>query len=165
MADYLTDLSRLGTGTFNIPMPSEPVATPQIATPVPTYDTAGLDSLIASKSALYPSAPQTGGGFNFGDWARQSGMLGSTNAEGIRTDGWGGLALGAASGVMNGFMGLQQLNLAKQTLRENKRQFQLNFDAQRKTVNSAMEDRQRARVASSPGAYQSVGDYMNKHGI
>ena len=33
------------------------------------------------------------------------------------------------------------------------------------TLNTQMEDRQRARVASNPTAYQSVGDYMNKNGL
>ena len=53
----------------------------------------------------------------------------------------------------------------KTTLAEGKRQFQINYDAQTITTNSSLEDRQRARVASNAGAYQSVGDYMDKNGI
>lgn len=79
--------------------------------------------------------------------------------------GWGGTALGVGQGLFNAWMGLQQYGLAKDQLREGKRQFGLNYDAQVKTTNSALEDRQRARVASNPGAYQSVGDYMTQYGI
>lgn len=79
--------------------------------------------------------------------------------------GWGGLALGAVGGLANLYMGMQQYGLYKQQLNENKRQFQLNYDAQKQMTNNQLEDRQRARVASNPGAYQSVGDYMNKYGI
>jgi hypothetical protein len=80
-------------------------------------------------------------------------------------DGWGGLALGAAQGVGNLFMGMQQYGLAKKTLAENQRQFNMNWDAQRSTTNASLSDRQAARVASNPGAYQSVSDYMGQYGI
>ena len=84
---------------------------------------------------------------------------------GTRTDGWGGLALGAASSLLNGWMGMQQYGLAKKQLSEGKRQFDMNWDAQKATTNSALEDRQRARVASNPGAYESIDSYMNRNGI
>ena len=80
-------------------------------------------------------------------------------------NGWGGLALDAAGGLASSFLGMKQYGLAKQTLAENKRQFQLNYDAQKQTTNTRLEDRQRALVARNPNAYQSVGDYMAVHGI
>ena len=75
-------------------------------------------------------------------------------------DGWGGLALGAGGALMQGYLGMKQYGLAKKTLEENKRQFQMNYDAQKQSTNTRLEDRQRALVARNPGAYQSVGDYM-----
>lgn len=75
------------------------------------------------------------------------------------------LGLGAVGGVANAFMAMQQYGLAKKTLNENKRQFELNYGAQRDTTNTAMRDRQAARVASNSGAYQSVDDYMATNGI
>ena len=81
------------------------------------------------------------------------------------SQGWGGMALGGAQGIFNAFMGMKQYGLAKDQLRESKKQFGLNYDAQRTTTNAQMEDRQRARVASNPTAYQSVGDYMSANGI
>jgi hypothetical protein len=94
-----------------------------------------------------------------------SGFFGSTAADGTKTQGWGGTALGVAQGLGNAYLGMKQYGLAKDTLAENKRQFALNFGAQQKTTNAHLMDRQNARVASNPGAYQSVGDYMAKNGI
>ena len=76
-----------------------------------------------------------------------------------------GFALGALNAGTNLFFGMKQYGLAKKTLEENKRQFELNYAAQKQTTNTALEDRQRARVASNSGAYQSVGDYMKENGV
>ena len=81
------------------------------------------------------------------------------------TPGWGGAALGAASGLMNVFMGMQNYNLAKQQLAFQKQAYEKNLANQTKMTNTALEDRQRARVASNAGAYQSVSDYMRQNGI
>lgn len=98
-----------------------------------------------------------GGGWNF---------LPQFNADGRMTDmGVGMPALQAASGLFNAYMGMKQYGLYKDQLQESKKQFALNYDAQRQTTNSALEDRQRARVASNAGAYQSVGEYMDQNGI
>ena len=75
-------------------------------------------------------------------------------------NGWGNLALNAAGGLASAFLGMKQYGVAKQALAENKRQFDLNYAAQRQTANTRLEDRQRARVAANPNAYQSVDDYM-----
>jgi hypothetical protein len=92
------------------------------------------------------------------------GMLGGTDAAGNKTNGWGGLALGAASGIANTFMGMKQYGMAKDALKENKRQFNLNYGAQRDTMNTRMEDRQRARVAANSSAV-GVDEYMAKNRI
>lgn len=60
---------------------------------------------------------------------------------------------------------MQQYGLAKDTLNFNTKQFDLNFEAQRQMTSSALEDRQRARVASNPGAYESVTDFMARYGV
>lgn len=92
-------------------------------------------------------------------------MLGFKDTNGIQQGGWGMPALGAAKGLFDSWMAMKSYGLAKQQLAEGKRQFGLNFEAQRQTLNTQLEDRQRARVASNPGAYQSVGDYMSKNSI
>ena len=90
-------------------------------------------------------------------------MLGYEGANGA-VDGWGGMALGAASGIGQSLMGMKQLGLMEDQLEENKRQFDINYAMQKKSFNNQLEDRQRARVAANPGAYESVSDYMKKYG-
>ena len=174
-ADLTSALSNWGGVSKLIPPPS--VSTNAVPAPVatpttnyfgdPNYNGEGFTG-VGGGGGLNVVPTQGGGSMwdSFKNWMKDSGVLGSTDIKtGIKTDGWGGLALGAAQGLGNAFMGMQQYNLAKDTFNENKRQFNLNFEAQRKTTNAALEDRQRARVASNSSAYQSVGDYMNKYGV
>ena len=146
----------LGSGTYGVPelnqsleMLSQPIATQYWG----DQYTMGPPSSAMGELAI-PSIGATipGQGGNWGDGA-------------TGPNGWGGLALNAASGLKQGFLGMKQYGLAKQTLAENKRQFQLNYDAQKQSTNTRLEDRQRARVASNSGAYQSVGDYMGANKI
>lgn len=125
-----------------------------------------LAALEAANSVATP-LPQQEGGFmsGIGKLLKESGFLGSTDANGIKTDGWGGMALGGLGALGKAFMGMQQYGLMKKQLAEGKRQFNLNYDAQKRTTNAALEDRQRARLASNSGAYESLGSYMNKNGI
>lgn len=92
-------------------------------------------------------------------------MFDKTGADGIKTQGWGGMALQGIQGLGNSYMAMKQYGLAEDALKEQKRQFNINYDAQRKTTNSQLSDRQRARVASNEGAYQSEAEYMKKWGI
>lgn len=104
----------------------------------------------------------------FGDLGEKignSGFTGKTLADGTKTQGWGAPVLGALGGLASSYLGFQQLGQAKDAFNENKRQFEMNWGAQQKTVNSQLEDRQRARIASNPGAYTSVSEYMKKNGI
>ena len=92
-------------------------------------------------------------------------FLDTTNADGIKTQGWGGLALSGLQGLGNSYMGMKQYGLAEDALKEQKRQFNINYEAQRKMTNAQLSDRQRARVASNPGAYASEAEYMKQWGI
>lgn len=123
---------------------------------LPKLDTSGLSDL--SNLPSFTAGP--GGAGNWWD-----GFLGSTAANGVKTQGWGGTALGVAQGLGSAFLGMKQYGLAKDQLAQGKEQFAKNYAAQQKTTNAAFEDRQRARVAANPGAYQSVGDYMKQNGI
>ena len=101
-----------------------------------------------------------GGGPSFMD-----GMLGYRSKDGSASAGWGGLALGAAQGLFNGWMGMKQYGLAKDQFKFQKQAYGENLKNQKQTLNTELEDRQRSRVASNSSAYQSVGDYMNKNGL
>ena len=126
--------------------------------PMPQFPMADMASYAPALDMPAVAAPEK-------SWLQTSGFLGSTDSRGLKTEGWGMPVLGAAKGLFDSWMAMKSYGLAKQQLAEGKRQFGLNFEAQRSTINSQLEDRQRARVASNPGAYQSVGDYMNKNSI
>ena len=113
-----------------------------------------ISTPVAVNGIALPQLPVQTQGY---DWLDPKNIFGK--------DGWGGLALGLGQGLFNGYLGLQQLGMAKKALGENQRQFNLNYDAQRRTTNAALADRQRARLASNPGAYQSEYDYMNQYGV
>ena len=89
----------------------------------------------------------------------------TTDANGIKTQGWGGMAMSGLQGLGNSYMAMKQFGLAEDALKEQKRQFNINYEAQRKMTNSQLADRQRARVASNPNAYQSEAEYMKKWGV
>lgn len=129
--------------------------------------TDGLQKLGVSSTPSIATSAATNPGIldSLGSWLQDSNFLGKTLADGTKVQGWGGMALGAGQGLLNAFMGMQQYGLAKKTLEENKRQFQLNYDAQKTTTNAALEDRQRARLAANPGAYESLSSYMDKNRI
>ena len=92
-------------------------------------------------------------------------LVGYKTPEGTTIKGFGGLALGAVSGLGNLWMGMQNYGLAKDQLDFQKDAYTKNYAAQAKTTNASLEDRQRARVAANPAAYVSVSDYMAKNGI
>lgn len=102
---------------------------------------------------------------SLGDLFSKNSLFGGTDAKGIQSQGWAMPVIGAASGVAQGLLGMKQLGLAQDQFKQSKKEFDLNYNAQKTLTNSQLEDRQRARVASSPSAYQSVGDYMNKNKV
>lgn len=117
---------------------------------------------VAGSSSLFSQGPVAGSTANPGFL---DGMMGWTGSDGVEHNGWGSAALGAGQGLLSGYLGMKQYGLAKEQLEEGKRQFNQNYNTQRKLTNTRLEDRQKARVASNPGAYQSVGDYMKKHEV
>ena len=148
---------------YNSPMPGmqgvPSMATPGFNTPQEMY---GPPSNLAN--------PALGGWFD--GWDSFKGNLRNTGAldsrdpvTGIANQGWAMPALSVLGGIGNGYMALQQYGLAKDALATSKAQFNQQYAAQRQLTNSSLEDRQAARVASNPGAYQSVGAYMNKYGV
>lgn len=168
---------QLGSGTYPFPngvnqQPLAPITAgfPAIAQPVASPMVSGVPanpavtnwglSWDATDAAGVSSPAVAAAPSGWLQSMRDSGFLGDRNNQG-----WGGLALGAAQGAAGLFLGLQQYNLAKETLANNKAQFERNFAAQRSTINANMEDRQRARIASNANAYQSVGDYMAQNGV
>lgn len=133
----------------------------------PTHYTHGMSTYAPG---MQPAGAVAGtlGSADFGGMGKPSfmqGFTGYTDQNGIKTNGWAGAALGVGQGLMQGFQGMQQYGMAKKQFKESKRQYEQNYAAQRALTNASLEDRQRARVASNSGAYQSVSEYMDKHGV
>ena len=100
-----------------------------------------------------------GSGFSMdGFYKFMSGAVGTKEAPG-----WGGMALGAVSGLGSAYLGMKQYGLAKQQLAEGKRQYDKNYANQKQLTNASLEDRQAGRVAA--GQATSVADYMKKNGV
>lgn len=125
--------------------------------PVPVAGQAGgtTGGLFASMSNLL------GGIFN------QKSAFGGMDANGQQSMGWAAPLANIGMAGLSFLQGQQTQKLAQDNLKESRRQFDLNYGAQRQSLNTEMEDRQRARVASAggSGAYESVDSYMNKNRI
>lgn len=99
------------------------------------------------------------------DFLSMDGVLGTKNSiTGVETPGWGGLALDSAQALGGAWMGMKQYGMAKDQLKFQKDAFNKNYAAQKQTLNSQLEDRQRARVGGSAGQIP-VAEYMAKYGI
>lgn len=99
-----------------------------------------------------------------GDWAKNSGLTGSTDAKGIKTDGWGGLALSAGSALLNGYLGMQQYGLAKDSFNFQKSMALKNYENQKNLTNAALNDRQTRRNIERPDS-MAAADYMAQYGV
>lgn len=120
----------------------------------------GIISGPGQNSSLIGS---TIGGNSTPTWGQSA--FGFTDKNGMKTNGWAGAALGLGQGLLQGYQGMQQYGLAKKAFKEGQRQYNQDYAAQKQLTNANLEDRQRARVASNSGAYQSVSEYMEKNGI
>lgn len=134
-------------GNANIPQPGLQLGSASIATP----------GLTNAGGSSIPSVNAPGSIWDS--------FLQQRNADGTTSGGYGQAGLGMLQGLGGLYLGMQQYNLAKEALANSKEQFNRNFAVQKGLTNSQLEDRQRARVASNPGAYQSVGDYMAQNGV
>lgn len=108
----------------------------------------------------------SGGGGMFGNMFNRQSMFGGTDMNsGVSSGGWAPVALGAGQAIFGALQGNKATKLAENQFKEGKRQFDLNFNAQRSTINSQLEDRQRARNASNPTAYENTDDYLRKNRV
>ena len=73
--------------------------------------------------------------------------------------------LGAATGLYGAYNAHKTNKLAREQLNFTKDSFNRNFEAQAKTTNAALADRQNARHLRDPKAHASVSDYMKKYGV
>jgi hypothetical protein len=75
-----------------------------------------------------------------------------------------GLLQGAGS-IAQSILGWGQLGEAKRQNAFTQDNWQKQYDNQTTLTNASQRDRQSARVAAAPGAYQSVGEYMQQNKV
>ena len=110
----------------------------------------------APKLAAQVGAVGTGSAVARPDFFSLDSFMGGANADGIKSNGWGGLALGGLQGLGNLYMGMQQYGLARDQLQFSKDAFNKNYGAQKITTNNQIRSRNFARNAANPGMYQNM---------
>lgn len=138
------------------------------ATPaVPAVGSGGLGDLL---SGAWDKAGAVGNSITdsmngFSEWGQKTGLLGSTkmvDGKEVRTDGWGGLALGGAKGIFDAYNSMQTFGLAKEMFESQKHFANANLQNGQKSYNTQIEARQRAMAGGNSKA-ESVDSYMAKH--
>lgn len=124
----------------------------------PSLDSLGTGFTNSANTFNNTSLTGSGGSDSFLD----SILGGAGDMSGLQM---GQLGLGGVTSLLNGYLGFQNLSLAKKQYQSQLDQFNKQWDANKKLTNASLADRQAARVASNPNAYQSVDDYMKKYGI
>lgn len=170
--ESFNNLGKYGPSVPNVP----PVVTPTFTSLSPNglnipemsaIQNAGMADVIQAPMSLadIPDLPKQGLMARLNTALQNSGALGSTNTlTNVRTDGWGRPAIDLFGGLTNLFMGMKQYGLAKQIAADSRSQFERNFNAQRQTLNTRMEDRQRAMVAANRNA-ESVESYTKRNRV
>lgn len=82
----------------------------------------------------------------------------------METMGWGMPALQGISSLGNLYLGMKNYGLAKDQLRTQREQFNMNYNNQRQLLNTQMEDKARARASANHNA-ESVESYMARNRI
>lgn len=114
------------------------------------------------------AATQTAGAMSiFDSIFNKESMFGGASPSGAQTGGWVMPAVNILGGIFSMNQGKKAEAFAKDQLKEQRRQFDMNYGAQKQSINTELEDRQRARVASAggSGAYESVDSYLDKNRI
>ncbi|WP_051299014.1 hypothetical protein [Marinobacterium litorale] len=99
------------------------------------------------------------------DDATQLAWFGGKDPNGAVTNGIIPTAGSALSGLAQSWQGMKQLDLAEDQLNFQKKAFSQQFENQRTLTNNQLRDRQAARLAADPSAYESVDSYMKKYGV
>jgi len=127
------DAANAMTASFNNAM-SNYLNPPSTAT---GFGGVGSDNAVSGFGAAVPGFGSNAAGSGIfgglfsgiGDALKSSGFLGSTDANNVKTDGWGGAAIGLANGIGNAYMGMKQYGLAKDQYETAKSQFNQQYAA------------------------------------
>lgn len=79
--------------------------------------------------------------------------------------GWGLNALNAGNGLLQSWLGFQQLGMAQDQFDFQKNAWNAQYNDNKTMLNTQMADRQAARYAANPLAYQDPATYMAQNKI
>jgi len=133
---------------------------------LPSY----VDPSLMGQAPQYQSL--TGLNLNTGEWS--SPILGDALNEGGKTPApqsaiWGNTMQGinAATNLFNGWVGYQQMKAAREGLQESKRQFDMNWGAQKQLTNQQLWERRNAQIAAAGGVNNGLtpDEYVMQWGV
>lgn len=136
---------------------------PQISKPMDMVSLQGLTNQGVSTAGLPGIGGKLGNDNNGGDFTLFQKMFGGQQGD-QKIGGSVGPIAQLGTGLMQGYLGMKSYGLAKKQLKQDRNQFNLNFDNQVDSTNSQLRDRQATRVASNPNA-MPVEEYMKIHGL
>jgi len=128
----------------------------------------GSDFINNYNAPLTSGTPQQTSGGIFGNLyagIKNAWNGGGTDVNGNQTMNQFSQGLNAVTGLTSAWFGLEKLKQSKKSFSESRKQFALNYGAQKQEYNTRLEDRQAARYASNPNHFESVSSYMDKNRI
>jgi len=105
------------------------------------------------------------------NWGKENGMFTQVDKNGMKTTGLLDYGIGLGQGLLNTKMGLDYLNLAKQSQQSQQEQFWTNHNNQVKTTNAELTARRERQLSatdpnlSADQRNQKVAEYMSKWGV
>ena len=118
-------------------------------------------SALPGMNGFSPETPAGGaGGFMQNPWMVSA--FGGT-VDGFKTPGILGPTAGLATTGVNAYLGLENLDLAKKSLKFEKEAFSKQFENQRSLTNTSLRDRQLARDSST--GRNTTDSYMKENGV
>ena len=134
-------------------------------TPSSYYGSETVGPTNADARSPFGSGGNEGTTEGFGTRAKNF-LFGTTNEEtGVRTRGGLLPILNTFTGLASAYLGMKQYGLAKDSFKQNKKEFGMNYDAQRQITNAQMEGQAKARHSANPNFYESPTDYMSDNSI
>ena len=131
------------------PWTGQPVKNQGATTAANPWTQFDLGGLLNPSSAGVAATPVSGPSW----WDR---IVGGKNADGTAFNGLGGLALGTLQGFGNLYGSMKNYGLAKEDFEFKKAFAEKNLANQTQLVNNQIRDRNNARNAANPGAYQPI---------
>ena len=93
-------------------------------------------------------------------------LMGNRNEEtGMRTPGMLLPMLNTFTGLASAYLGMKQYGLAKDSFKQSKKEFGLNYDAQRNTTNQQMAGIAKAQYSANPDFYDKPDKVMNDFSV